>query len=203
MGGHIEAEDYSVQSGIDTEDCSEGGKDVAYIENGDYIGFRNVDFGDGVNSIDVRVGANSGGNSIEIRLGAPNGKIIGTIDVTSTGGWQTWATQKCSIDKLTGINDIYLVFKGGSGYLFNVNWLKLNYISEDDTFLGDSNIDGNVDIADAVLLKCYLLNGAKYSISEQGKLNSDVQNKGNGINSQDALAILKYSLKIIKSFDSL
>lgn len=203
MGGHIEAEDYSVQSGIDTEDCSEGGKDVAYIENGDYIGFRNVDFGDGVNSIDVRVGANSGGNSIEIRLGAPNGKIIGTIDVASTGGWQTWATQKCIIDKLTGINDIYLVFKGGSGYLFNVNWLKLNYISEDDTFLGDSNIDGNVDIADAVLLKCYLLNGAKYSISEQGKLNSDVQNKGNGINSQDALAILKYSLKIIKSFDSL
>ncbi|MBR1898936.1 MAG: carbohydrate-binding protein, partial [Oscillospiraceae bacterium] len=42
VGDVIEAEDYNVQSGIDTEECSEGGSDVAYIENGDYIGFHGI-----------------------------------------------------------------------------------------------------------------------------------------------------------------
>ena len=68
------------------------------------------------------------------------------------------------------------------------------------TILGDVNTYNSVDIADAVLLKCYILNSSKYTISVRGKANADVQNKGNGINAQDALAILKYSLNLIDSF---
>ena len=56
-----------------------------------------------------------------------------------------------------------------------------------------------VDIADVVLVKCYLINSKKYSISKQGMINADVQGKSNGLNAQDALAIMKYSLKLIKS----
>jgi len=152
FGERIEAESYTTQSGTDTENCSEGGKDVAYIENGDYIGFKNVDFGDGAECIDFRVGSNGGNNSIEVHLGSPNGKIIGTLNVNSTGGWQTWETQKCCIDKTSGVNDIYLVFKGGDGYLFNLNWFCIN-----DNVIGDCNADGNFTIADAVMLQKWLL----------------------------------------------
>jgi len=66
---------------------------------------------------------------------------------------------------------------------------------------GDTNCDNNVDIADVVILKCYLINSNSYSISEQGRINADVNNRGNGLNTQDSLAILKYILKIITSFD--
>lgn len=155
-GDIIEAENYSVQSGVDTENCSEGGSDVAYIENGDYIGFKNIDFGDGAESINLRIGANSGGNSIEIRLGTPDGKLIGSLDVGSTGGWQNWETQKCNIEKTSGLNDVYFVFKGGSGYLFNINWWKVNSANS-NSVSGDCNADGKFTVADVVLLEKWLL----------------------------------------------
>lgn len=71
--------------------------------------------------------------------------------------------------------------------------------TEDKTLYGDANCDGNVDISDAVLIKCFLINSKKYSISAQGKKNADVQGNGNGINAQDAVAIQKYILKQIKA----
>lgn len=71
--------------------------------------------------------------------------------------------------------------------------------TEDKTLYGDANCDGNVDISDAVLIKCFLINSKKYSLSAQGKKNADVQGNGNGINAQDAVAIQKYILKQIKA----
>lgn len=156
-GDVIEAEDYDVQSGIDVENCSEGGKDVAYIENGDYIGFKGINFGQGAESLNFRIGANDSGSAIEVHLGSPDGKLIGSMDVSATGGWQSWATQKCNIDKTTGVQDVYLVFKGGSGYLYNLNWWSINYLNENDPLLGDFDLDGKVTVADVVMLQKWLL----------------------------------------------
>ncbi|CDF02727.1 glycosyl hydrolase family 9./Carbohydrate binding domain./N-terminal ig-like domain of cellulase [Ruminococcus sp. CAG:624] len=64
---------------------------------------------------------------------------------------------------------------------------------------GDANCDGKVDISDAVLIKCYLLNSSSYPISAQGLANSDVQGNKNGVNAQDAVTIQKYILKAITS----
>ena len=106
-GDAIEAEDYNHQSGIDIENCSEGGSDVAYIENGDYIGFDGINFGRGAESLNFRVASNGSSGAIEVRLGSPDGKLIGTMDVSDTGGWQKWSTQKCRIEKTTGINVVH------------------------------------------------------------------------------------------------
>ena len=62
---------------------------------------------------------------------------------------------------------------------------------------GDANCDGKVDLADVVLVKSYLLNSAKYSISATGLANADVEKTGNGLNANDAIAIQQYSLKLI------
>ena len=69
--------------------------------------------------------------------------------------------------------------------------------SAEATLPGDANCDGSVDLADAVLVKCYLINSAAYSISAEGKANADVQGDGNGLNAQDSLAILQKALKLI------
>lgn len=151
----VEASSFSTQSGIDLENCSEGGQDVAYIENGDYIGFKDVDFGDGADKIDVRVAANAGGSSIEVRIDGPDGKLLGTVDVAATGGWQTWQTMSASLTKTSGVHDLYLVFKGGEGYLFNVAWWKLNVpaAAPKEFIYGDLNGDQIVDARDLSLLK--------------------------------------------------
>ena len=121
-----EAETICWESGVETESCSEGGVNVGYIENGDYIKVKGVNFDSGATSFDARVAsANSGGN-IEIRLDSLTGTLVGTCAVQGSGGWQNWVTQSCSVSNVTGIHDLYFKFTGGSGYLFNFNWWKFN-----------------------------------------------------------------------------
>ncbi|MEI6891540.1 MAG: carbohydrate-binding protein [Pontiella sp.] len=118
----LEAEDYDDQSGINTETCSEGGLNIAGINDGDWCAYYTVDFGSGVDEFQVRVASNTSGGNIEIRLGSTTGTLIGTCAVSGTGGWQNWVTETTPITRVTGVQDLYLVFTGDSGYLLNINW---------------------------------------------------------------------------------
>lgn len=123
----IEAEKFTSQSGIDVEECSEGGEDIAFIENGDYAEYSNVDFGENGSTVfSVRVGCDGEGGNIEIRIDNADGTLIGTCPVSSTGGWQSWSTETCAITEVSGKHNVYLKFTGGSGYLFNVNWFEFS-----------------------------------------------------------------------------
>ena len=62
---------------------------------------------------------------------------------------------------------------------------------------GDVNCDGSVDIADAAIVKLYIINPNKYTLSSNGIKNADVHNVGNGINIQDVLAIQSYVINRI------
>jgi hypothetical protein len=157
----IEAEDYDIQSGTDTETCSEGGQNVGWIENGDYLVYENIDFGGRAVSVDARVASATSGGSMELYLDSLTGTKIGTCAVQNTGGWQTWGSQSCPVSDATGIHDLYLKFTGGGGYLFNVNWWQFvrygdmnrdNIVNTDDflEFAGhwlrdDSGMDLNAD----------------------------------------------------------
>jgi mannan endo-1,4-beta-mannosidase len=44
------------------------------------------------------------------------------------------------------------------------------------------NCDMNLDFADVVIIKCYLINNKEYSITKQGLINADVNESGNGLN---------------------
>lgn len=124
-----EAETMSQESGIQTEICTEGGRDVGYIENGDWIKITGVNFSSGASTFEARVAsANSGGN-IEIRLDSLTGTLVGTCSVENTGGWQNWTTKSSSVSGATGKHDLYLKFTGGSGYLFNINWWRFTNAS--------------------------------------------------------------------------
>lgn len=153
----IQAEDCDYRSGIETENCSEGGLNAAFIENGDYIGFRDVDLTDAKDA-DFRLASNGAQASLEVRLDAPGGKLIGSIDVKGTGDWQKWSTQTCNIAETTGKHDVYLVFTGEEGYLFNINWWKPN-TPDEEYILGDLNGDGAVDIYDLTQMRKAALEG--------------------------------------------
>ncbi len=86
----------------------------------------------------------------------------------------------------------------GTGKNVNINFLKsnntimkiysINVVGTGDVLYGDVNVDGEVSIADAVLIMQSLANSDEYSISEQGKLNADVIDN-DGITAKDALVI--------------
>jgi hypothetical protein len=49
---------------------------------------------------------------IEIRLDQPDGELIGTCNISRTGGWQKWGTFTCPVKGANGVRAVYLVFKG-------------------------------------------------------------------------------------------
>ena len=195
----IEASSFSEQSGIETENCSEGGLDVAFIENGDYIGFKDIDFGSGANAIDTRVAANSGGGTIELHLDSPTGKLIGSLDVEPTGGWQDWATQRTTLTETSGKHDLYMVFKGGEGYLFNVAAFKLNVPGGGtepaaEYIPGDLNDDKKVDARDLTILKKAIKAGSIDEL-DTADLDGDLD-----LTAEDAILLRDYLIGKITKF---
>ena len=123
----VEAETMNAQSGIYTEICKARGMDVCNIENGDWIKIRGVDFGkEGAQKFSASVAANVGNGQIELRVGDPSGKLIGTCKVEPTGDMQNWKTLSCKVNKVTGVQDLYLKFTGGEGKLFNFDWWQFS-----------------------------------------------------------------------------
>jgi hypothetical protein len=125
----VEAETMAWSQGVKTEPCTEGGMDVGSIQNGSFIKLKGVDFGSGAASFDARVASATSGGNIELRLDSAKGKLVGTIAVAGTGGWQTWTTKSCQVSGASGIHDLFLAFTGGNGNLFNFNWWKFHPVS--------------------------------------------------------------------------
>ena len=66
---------------------------------------------------------------------------------------------------------------------------------------GDTNCDNTVELADAILIMQTLANPNKYSVTEQGKENGDVDKATKGLTSNDALYIQEYLLHLRDTLD--
>jgi hypothetical protein len=119
----VEAETIAWSEGLKTAGDSKTGVYVTNIDNGDYIKVRSVDFVKGAKKFEANVASLAGGK-IEIRLGSVDGELLGVCEVKSTGGLQNWAALTCKVNKISGVHDLYFVFKGGEGELFNFDWWK-------------------------------------------------------------------------------
>lgn len=190
----IEAESFTSQSGVQTETCTEGGLNVGYIENGDYVVYNNVDFGSGATSFQARVASAGNGGNIEIRLDSITGPLVGTCAVKGTGDWQTWTDAKCTVSGVTGKHDLYLKFTGGSDYLMNFNWFKFGNATQ--TLTGDLNGDASVDATDYALLKKYLL-GQINDFPVEDDINAGDMNKDGVIDALDFAVFKKILLGTI------
>jgi arabinoxylan arabinofuranohydrolase len=118
----VEGETFNSQSGVETEPCTLGGMNVSSIENGDWVKIKGVDFtAKGASQFEAQIASAGKGGDIELRLGSPAGQLIGVCPVAFSGGVQKWKTASCKISGATGVQDLYLVFKGAEGPLFSLD----------------------------------------------------------------------------------
>jgi hypothetical protein len=129
----IEAESFDAQQGTNTGASSDGGAYVGWIENNDYIMFKDVDFGSNTHLFIARVASNTNGGDITLRLDSKNGTQIGSCTVPGTNGWENWITETCDINPVSGVKDLYLVFIGTGYGLFNLDWILFATSSPDDS----------------------------------------------------------------------
>ena len=95
-----------------------------------------------------------------------------------------------------GSTMIYAVYNG------NVAVCTINIGDSNNSMIpGDANGDDSVDIADATAIVQHMGNPDEYALSEQGKLNADIVNKGDGVTGADAVAVQLIEAKKIKQSD--
>lgn len=108
----IEAEDADKSAGVKIKSSS-AIKYVGSCNNFDYIQFSNVDFGaSGSEAFYAKVASKAKGGSIEIVLDNVAGESVGSCAIPDTGGWDSWLTVSCAINKVTGIHNVFLRFSG-------------------------------------------------------------------------------------------
>jgi len=82
------------------------------VRNDGYIRLKAVDFGSGATSFTATAQCAANSNArVELRLGGTNGRLIGTLNLASTGA-NNWVAQTTTVDNVTGIQELYFVFKG-------------------------------------------------------------------------------------------
>ena len=119
--GRIEAEDYSTMSGIAVEGTSDfdGIANVGWIDAGDWLEYNlNVpDSGDYFIYLRFAATASSSVNVLA------NDSLKTIVNLTNTGGWQSWRTIKSQVVLDSGRVKLRLHTPKGS---FNINWLRIS-----------------------------------------------------------------------------
>jgi len=125
----LQAEAAAGQQGTQTEDTADvgGGKNVGWINSGDWLRFDNVNFGDApATQLIARVSSDSDdGGRMEVRIDTPSNPPVASLQVNDTGGWQNWQTQTTSVTPVTGLHTVFLTFAGNGDDEF----MNLNYFS--------------------------------------------------------------------------
>jgi arabinoxylan arabinofuranohydrolase len=96
---------------------------VTEISNGDYIKVRSVDLKKGAKKFQASISATANGGIIEIRADSLTGTLLASCNLNATGDLTKWETQTFKTNKkVKGVHDVYFIFKGGEGDLFNFDW---------------------------------------------------------------------------------
>jgi endo-1,4-beta-xylanase len=201
----IEAEEYNAYSSSTMEIIGTGsGEGIGYIENGDSLTFKKVNFGSGATKFTANVASDvENPTTIDIRLGSSTGTRIGTLEVGSTGGWNDYTELSTNISSVTGENDIVLVFSGA----VNIDWFTFTKGSggtnptpppthNPNVKYGDVNDDGVVNSMDASLLSRYVLE----IIDSLPNIDVADLNGDKTINSMDSTLLSRYILEVIDKF---
>ncbi|WP_405997618.1 ThuA domain-containing protein [Streptomyces sp. NBC_00829] len=132
---HRQAEHFTGSTGIKIYDkaSANGGRTVGDIHNGDWISFKPYNL-TGSTKLTARVSSGGAGGFLEVRTGSAGGQILGSAPVPVTGSWETFQNIDVplrAVPKKT--TELFLVFKGGTGALYDVDDFELSHSAPDRT----------------------------------------------------------------------
>jgi hypothetical protein len=116
----VEAENFTNQSGVQTEACTEGGSNVGWIDAGDWMVYGNINFPtSGSYRVEYRVASPSGASlSLDLNAGSIQ---LGQVSIPATGGWQNWTTVTQTVNINAGTYNVGVYAPAGG---WNLNWIR-------------------------------------------------------------------------------
>lgn len=116
---------YRPDSDVDIEASSEGGFNVGWICEGEWLEYTVRVAPAGVYRLDARVASTAGGS---FRIEVDGQAVTGDIAVPSTGGWQAWQTVSVQLDLPAGEHIVRVVNTGDDAHRFNLDWLRFELV---------------------------------------------------------------------------
>jgi hypothetical protein len=118
--GTLQAESYSGMNGIQTENTSDsgGGQNVGWIDAGDWMDYNVNVASAGTYNLSFRVASGTSGGQLQLRGG---GNVLATVNISGTGGWQTWTTLTATATLSAGTQTLRLHAVSGG---YNINWVQ-------------------------------------------------------------------------------
>ena len=120
--GKIEAESYSTMSGVQTQATNDagGGLNVGWIDKGDYMDYAVNVTAAGTYTGSFRISALYAGAAFQIL--SSSGTVLATVNIPSTGDFQTWQTVSASLSLPAGNQTLRFKSTGSTNY--NINWMQ-------------------------------------------------------------------------------
>jgi len=124
--GTLQAEDFSTQAGVQSETTSDdgGGKNVGWIDTGDWMDFSVNVASAGSYTINYRVATSNTAQQFQLRKS--DGTVLGTYTVPYTGGWQKWQTGTATVTLPAGTQTLKLY---STTQRWNLNWIKFSLVT--------------------------------------------------------------------------
>ena len=114
----VEAENYTTMSGIQIEDCREGGKDVGYIAKGDWMNYSVNIPATGTYTMNFRVAGASG----TLQVQKTDGTVLSNVTLPATAGGQIYTTASGQITLTAGTQTLRIFANSAS---WNLNWFEI------------------------------------------------------------------------------
>lgn len=110
----VEAETIAWSKRMKSDYNSQVGVFVTALRNGSYTRVRDVDFGEKAPSrILARLSTTHNADIVmEVRLDGLEGQVLAELKVPRTGGSDRWKLVEKQIPQVTGVHDLYFIFKG-------------------------------------------------------------------------------------------
>ncbi len=110
----VEAETMAWSKRMKSDYNPQVGVFVTALRNGSYTRVRDVDFGEKAPSrILARLSTTHNADIVmEVRLDGLEGKVLAELKVPRTGGSDRWKLVEKQIPQVTGVHDLYFIFKG-------------------------------------------------------------------------------------------
>ncbi len=125
LPARIQAEDFYFNNGFQFEDCTDigGGLNLGFANNGDYIDYLIRVPEAGEYQINFRIASIYSNGKLSVRASSGESyQTYGTLNVTSTGGWQTWENQSIKVTLPAG--NLTFRFYSFAGE-YNINWFEI------------------------------------------------------------------------------
>jgi len=122
----IEAERACILNGnLRIEQFENSAENLTQIHSSDKAAYKYINFGDGMDSISLRINPGTKGGKIMVSLDKPWHKRLAILEIKpcETSNWQI---QTFPIEKVTGVHALWLHFYGEDEEMFSIDWFTFS-----------------------------------------------------------------------------